>query len=56
VKKSLFFTHFTFFTHFREKAKLHVRKKTNRFFPLIFFARAKNGCFLTRAPTPPPAL
>jgi hypothetical protein len=45
VKKSLFFTHF-FFTHFREKTKLLVRKKQNTFFPLIFFARAKNGRFL----------
>jgi hypothetical protein len=50
LKKSLFST------HFHEKTKLRVRKKQSSFFPLIFFARAKNARFLTRAPTPPPTL
>jgi hypothetical protein len=50
VKKRFFFTHFTFF-HSREKTKLHVRKNKT-----IFVARAKVARFLTRAPTPSPAL
>jgi hypothetical protein len=31
-------------------------KKRNTFFHLIFCSRAKNNRFITRAPTPPPAL
>jgi hypothetical protein len=49
---TLFFTHFTLCHAFSPKNKTSCSLKTNHFFPLLFFARAKKAYFITLAPHP----
>jgi 1-acyl-sn-glycerol-3-phosphate acyltransferase len=45
VKNSLFSRILLFFTHFREKTKLHVRKEQTTFFHLFFLLVLKMAVF-----------